>query len=194
MRLILVRHCETRYNRDCVSQGYLAGGLTTKGKSQAKKVRNFLKKEKIDYVYCSPLERTRETLVRIQRDNENVRIIYSNELSEHKLGSFEGKPSQAVVRYCKKHNLIFRSFRPEGGESVEDVRKRVIYFYKKCLKNHKKRTVLFISHGSILLELILFLKCVSEKSDKDRMPKPGEVNILKVSNHKVTFEVEHWLP
>ena len=116
MKLILVRHGETEYNVGHINQGYLPGLLTTKGIIQAKKAGHLLKKELIAHIYCSPLERTRETLSHILKNHEKASVTYAEELSEHKLGIFEGKPSNSVAEYCKEHNLAFRSFQPEVAD------------------------------------------------------------------------------
>ena len=52
MRILIIRHGDPNYRDDC---------LTEKGKREAKLLAEKLKKEKIDYLYCSPLGRAKET-------------------------------------------------------------------------------------------------------------------------------------
>lgn len=52
MRIIIIRHGDPNYDLDC---------LTEKGKKEAELLAKFLKEEKIDYVYSSPLGRAKET-------------------------------------------------------------------------------------------------------------------------------------
>lgn len=52
MRLLLIRHGDPNYELDC---------LTEKGKREAELLAEKLKKEKIDYIYSSPLGRAKET-------------------------------------------------------------------------------------------------------------------------------------
>ena len=46
MRLLIIRHGDPDYARD---------NLTEKGKREAKLLSEMLAKDKIDYLYCSPL-------------------------------------------------------------------------------------------------------------------------------------------
>lgn len=52
MRLVFVRHGDPNYELDC---------LTSKGEREADLLSKLLKDEKIDYVYCSPLGRAKQT-------------------------------------------------------------------------------------------------------------------------------------
>ena len=52
MRILIVRHGDPNYEKDC---------LTEKGKKEATLLAEKLKKEKIDYIYTSPLGRAKET-------------------------------------------------------------------------------------------------------------------------------------
>ncbi len=52
MRLLLIRHGDPNYELDC---------LTEKGKREASLLAEKFKKEKIDYIYSSPLGRAKET-------------------------------------------------------------------------------------------------------------------------------------
>lgn len=52
MRILIIRHGDPNYEQDC---------LTEKGKKEALLLAEKLKKEKIDYIYTSPLGRAKET-------------------------------------------------------------------------------------------------------------------------------------
>ena len=52
MRLLIIRHGDPDYARD---------NLTEKGKREAKLLSEMLAKDKIDYLYCSPLGRAKAT-------------------------------------------------------------------------------------------------------------------------------------
>ncbi len=52
MRILIIRHGDPNYEKDC---------LTEKGKREASLLAQRLKKEKIDYLYSSPLGRAKET-------------------------------------------------------------------------------------------------------------------------------------
>lgn len=52
MRILIIRHGDPNYEKDC---------LTEKGKKEAELLAQRLSKEKIDYIYSSPLGRAKET-------------------------------------------------------------------------------------------------------------------------------------
>lgn len=56
MRLLIIRHGDPDYEKDC---------LTEKGKREAALLAEKLKKEKIDYFYTSPLGRAKETCMTV---------------------------------------------------------------------------------------------------------------------------------
>lgn len=56
MRLILVRHGETKDNDAGILQGQLHGELNKSGIEQAEKVAVRLKNEKIDFIFTSDLK------------------------------------------------------------------------------------------------------------------------------------------
>ena len=61
MKIFLVRHGETEWNRINRFQGISDIPLNTKGKAQVEALAQALKDETIDVVYSSPLIRARET-------------------------------------------------------------------------------------------------------------------------------------
>jgi broad specificity phosphatase PhoE len=85
MKIILVRHGESEANKAGKHQGkgdkWTNTSLTEKGKQQAKKVAERLKKEEIEIIYSSPLKRAKETAESINR-NHNLEIIYDKRLKE----------------------------------------------------------------------------------------------------------------
>ena len=62
MKLLIVRHGETEENNKKILQGILPGRLTKLGEEQAKELGRKLRKYKIDKIYCSPIDRCRQTL------------------------------------------------------------------------------------------------------------------------------------
>lgn len=61
MKLILVRHGETLWNREHRVQGFTDIVLSETGRRQAERLAVCLREEKIDAIYCSNLQRAFET-------------------------------------------------------------------------------------------------------------------------------------
>lgn len=149
MRLILVRHGQTRGNEKNIAQGHVNGILTKRGIKQAKLLGEELKKYKIDAIYSSDLGRTVKTTKSIAKHQKGVKINYTKKLRERKMGIFENKHMKFVVADREKSKLPRHLWRPEKGESQEDIQKRIIKFLEKIKKRYKNNTVLFVAHGMV---------------------------------------------
>ena len=67
MKLILVRHGETLWNRENRIQGHTDVELSDDGRMQVKKLALSMEKDKIDAIYSSPLKRAYDTARAIAR-------------------------------------------------------------------------------------------------------------------------------
>ena len=90
MKIYLVRHGETEWNRTNRFQGISDISLNARGKAQAEALAQALKDEPIDVVYSSPLTRARETAQAIRQFHPSSRYFEEEGLKEMDLGDFEG--------------------------------------------------------------------------------------------------------
>lgn len=146
MKLILTRHGETHENRSRTVQGQKFGTLNVFGKAQAKKLARRLAQEKIDVIYVSDLERTRETAEEIIVHHHLVPIYYTPELRERSMGSWEGLQWAEVGVDLEK--IDTRMF-PEDAENDLALFARGKNFLNKLLSKHMGETVLVVAHGAI---------------------------------------------
>ncbi|OIO62163.1 hypothetical protein COT48_01245 [Candidatus Woesearchaeota archaeon CG08_land_8_20_14_0_20_47_9] len=185
MKLIIVRHGETHENAADIAQGQGQGlgRLNELGKKQARLVAARLKYEGIDIAYVSDLERAVDTSREILKFHPDVEVIYSKDLRERHLGNLEGKHRDALAEIGEKSGLPFHKFKPEGGESMLDVQKRVKRFYNELLKKHKNDTVLLVTHGGTIISLLMHLFKASFEKDFDKY-RPGNTSVT-------ILEIEH---
>ena len=121
--------------------------LTDLGKKVAIKTAQKLKKEKIDYIFTSPLLRARQTaeivaeILSISKD----KIITQKELTEIGTGEFDGK---SVDDYKKFFSSVEERFTkaPKWGETLLDVKRRTGDFIYEIEKSYSGKNVLIISH------------------------------------------------
>lgn len=187
MKLILVRHGETLANVRKINQGHGDWKLTKKGREQADKLGKRLAGEKIDIIYCSDLERTKETAKAILKYVKTP-IRYVKELRERNMGVFEHRPLGSFVEYVKKHDLDLLNYKPEGGESINAAIKRVMNFYNGCLEKHKGQTVLWVSHGGIIAKLLLRILNLEPARYNEIHPENCALSIIEINDnqqHKV---------
>ncbi len=153
MKLIIVRHGETIENANHISMGHIDGTLSELGQDQVIKLGERLKNEKMDFIYCSDLGRTKDTLLEIIKYHSGVPVVYDEILRERGKGIFEGQPRSAQKEDRNLKGLDYFVYRPESsdeykGESFEDVRTRVSNFINYLLKNHDdNETILICTHG-----------------------------------------------
>ncbi len=149
MKLILVRHGQTNYNvKDlCNSRPNPKIKLTALGKKQIALTAQKLKAKKIDVVYVSELIRSQQS-ARIINKFHHAPTIVDKRLNERGMGSYEDKPVSLFYEWRNKHKNPW-TCAPRGGESYEQLKKRVASFFKDLMKEDYK-TVLIVTHLTVL--------------------------------------------
>ena len=118
--------------------------LTKKGEKEAKISAKKLKSQKIDVIFSSDLLRTRQTAEIIAKET-GAKIIFDKRLREYNVGIFNGKPSGIIWEFLnKKKNLTLA--KPQKGESLVDIRKRMYSFLKKVNEKYQNKNIVIISH------------------------------------------------
>lgn len=159
IRIILVRHGETRWNKECKFQGRMDIELNENGLKQGKAIADALKNVKIDAIYSSPLKRSFATAEMIAADH-NIEIVGEPSFNEIDHGFWEGL---TVDEVNKEFGDLYQSWltSPEKaempeGESLEEVRRRAIDALEKILAKHKDgETILIVAHDAINKVIIL---------------------------------------
>ncbi len=92
MKLYLVRHGETDWNKQDLMQGWSDIPLNSTGLAQAEFLRDMIAKYNLEFnaIYSSPLQRTRKTAEIMASTSQKV--IIDSRLLERGDGAFEGRP------------------------------------------------------------------------------------------------------
>jgi broad specificity phosphatase PhoE len=158
MRLIVVRHCETGWNRERRFQGWQDSPLSDRGCAQAEAVSRTLAEEKLGAVYASPLGRAVQTAGVIARPH-GLRVTLDPAFKEMSFGAWEGLDVDDVKL---KFPEDFATWRAEphrarfgGPETVEDVRTRALAGLRRLQEAHDGETVALVSHGVVVRLIIL---------------------------------------
>lgn len=155
MEILLTRHGQTEWNLLKKVQGKADIKLNEKGIQQAEVTRDFLKKEKIDLILCSPLKRARQT-AEIINQGRNIRMIIDERVSERDFGEFEGMYNtdfdfNAFWNY--KQNLKYNK-----AENIQDFFRRVYNFLDDIKNEYHGKRILIVAHGGISIPV----KCYFE--------------------------------
>ncbi|MGO2983120.1 MAG: histidine phosphatase family protein, partial [Pseudolactococcus laudensis] len=139
--IYLARHGQTLFNVQHKIQGFCDSPLTTTGIQQAIAARDHLKELEIQFddAYASTSERASDTL-EILTDIPYKRL---KELREWHFGSYEGEGEH--LNPPLPYNDFFVQF---GGESQQDLTKRIVSAISEIAKNSSGDNILIVSHGA----------------------------------------------
>ncbi|XP_043824996.1 LOW QUALITY PROTEIN: fructose-2,6-bisphosphatase TIGAR [Dromiciops gliroides] len=132
--LTVVRHGETRYNREKIIQGQgIDEPLSETGFRQAAAAGEFLSNVKFTHVFSSDLMRTKQTTAGIlekSRFCKEATVKYDTRLRERKYGIAEGKPLCELKALAKAAGEQCPYFTPPEGETLDQVKLRSKEFFE----------------------------------------------------------------
>ena len=166
MKLILVRHGETHWNKD----GLIQGGdsdieLNDTGLEQARKLAAFLKNEPIIAILSSPLRRAIAT-AEVIASHHQLPVEIDQGLRELKVGDLEGISISDLrttfSRFLLKWWQDGEAMKLPNGESLVELQQRAWKVIEGVLERHKTdpehnqdTTVVVVSHYFVTLAIIL---------------------------------------
>ncbi|MBN1381722.1 MAG: histidine phosphatase family protein [Deltaproteobacteria bacterium] len=155
MKLILVRHGETLWNKERRFQGVSDIELSENGLKQAEKLGVALKSETIEAIYTSPLKRAFQTALKIGVYH-NAPLSVKAELQELNQGDFEGLTINVLTEnhgdFLKKWLLNPASCIMPNGESLTMLQDRAWPVIKRIIKSN--RNTLVVAHNFTLMTII----------------------------------------
>jgi broad specificity phosphatase PhoE len=153
-RLILVRHGESLGNRDrifSVDPGALP--LTQLGYRQALEVANQIRTMfQAQWVVTSPFLRAQET-GRVIAEVLKLPLVIEPQLYERDVGSLKGRSYDELERAPGYDLARPWAWRPEAGESYEDVKARVGPVLDRLAREHPNSDIVVVSHGGVMQTL-----------------------------------------
>jgi len=164
-RLILIRHGETDYSASRRYCGFQDIPLNTRGIRQSHKLKDRLKKIKVDRVYSSNLKRCLETAHIVFNDN----LIYERKgLREIDFGSLAGlkyddlkKKYPGIYKLWEKHP---ERLKMPKGEFLPAFARRVERCFDEIIKEGRGKAVAIVAHGGSIR--IILLKLLKKGLDK----------------------------
>ena len=168
VKLILIRHGESRWNLANKFTGQVDVPLSENGVVEAEAAARVLKNERIDVAFTSRLTRAQETLLIIlseqnktgiflhnhgkmkkwshhvkDLEDDEILIYHSESLNERYYGDLQGmNKDRARELFGKEQVQKWRrgyADRPPHGESLKDVFKRSTTYYKKNILPHLQK-------------------------------------------------------
>jgi len=152
MDIIVVRHASTKYNEQGLINGRHDDTLSVRGQKELPGLLKRLKGYEIELVYSSPLKRAVDTARPIS-EAKKAPLKLDNRLMEVDFGTFTSKnwdSMKEIFGMPSRELLDTYSYdlRPYGGESSDQVRKRIEDFLADLAKTDQK--ALIVTHGGII--------------------------------------------
>lgn len=150
--ITIVRHGETDWNAAGRIQGHEDIGLNATGLAQADSLVPRLLDEPFEQVFCSDLQRTRQTVapLLVHRD---LPVNYDFQLRERHFGRLQGLSRVEIER---EHPLEHAQMQRRdvtadfGGESLELFSARCVAALTELIKSSAGRPALVVCHGGVL--------------------------------------------
>ncbi len=191
MRLYVMRHSETDWNREGRTQGCSDVHLNANGIRIAALSGEGMAEIPIDLCYTSPLSRAQETAALVLSRNKHyiecgAITKLDDRITEICFGIWEGRISNPNAGEIDREEFkkYFREgepeFIPEGAETVDSVIKRTANFLDdlNSREDYKDKNILVVTHGCALK---CMLKRFYEGSDyfkRGSVPYNCEVTII----------------
>ena len=163
--IYIVRHGETEFNVKEIMQGQVNSPLTQNGQRQAKEREVDLSGIHFDAIFSSDLGRTVQT-AEILNINRKLEINTSKLLREKHFGIYEGRPIQVFLDENKELLKKFEQLSEEEKktfkyeptqETDEEITVRMLTILREIGVTYIGKTVLAVSHGSIMRALLRHL-------------------------------------
>jgi 2,3-bisphosphoglycerate-dependent phosphoglycerate mutase len=169
-RVLLARHAETS------APDYFHGaesdiGLSEHGGQQAERLAEYLFPLGAAAIYSSAMRRAVETAWPIARRCKLEPVAIAA-LHERKIGPLSGcSREQGWAVYAASKSEWIRGdldHTHEGGESYNDVRRRVIPVFQELAARHAGQTIIVVAHGMVIRVALTSLLAGSSPGEFDR--------------------------
>lgn len=184
--LYLVRHGESEANAAKRYAGQTDSPLTERGREQARAVAAALRAVRFDRVVSSDLSRARDTAEIIAREH-GLRVEVFPELREIHVGEAAGRAIEDAKQRFDRGPGTFQQW--PGGESLEEVRDRVVSALERIVAASPGKTICVVGHGGVTRILVSHVMGLLPALYQHHAPTEN-TNITVVRTDGITYRVE----
>ena len=172
MKLYVVRHGQTDWNKESKVQGKTDIPLNEEGIKEAQELKELVCKLNLDLVITSPLKRALET-AKILTDNK-VKIITDDRIIERDWGLNEGKLLQEVDR-VKCWN-VYLNIDENNIEKVQDFLSRISLFLEDIINKYPDKNILIVAHSAVSRAIHYLI---------EKIPIDGDLTLMNIPNLQI---------
>ncbi|HEX2696465.1 MAG TPA: histidine phosphatase family protein [Anaerolineales bacterium] len=186
-RVLLARHGDTAASKD----GRFAGAndipLSKEGRVHASELAVRLARYPLDGIYASSLQRAHDT-AGFTASVHGLEVVPVHEFREMDHGVWNGKSlSEIAAQYGQaqldEYNRDPFHFRPENGESGEDVLKRSAPKLSQLVEKHDGQTIFVVAHKTTNRLLICHFLGLNPGQYREKLAqRPACLNLLLFPN------------
>lgn len=192
-KIIFIRHGQTYWNEKKKYQGQTDIPLNEKGIMQAEIVAQKLRKEKIDAIYASNLQRAYKTAEIIALEHD-LTVHRRSGLNEFSFGVLEGKTYQDLKNDYPELLEWFKNPKnmniPEA-ELITDLQERAVAVVKDIVENHEDETVLVASHGLTIAVILSYFLNIDINNATQMIQSNTGLTIAEFIDAKGILKLEH---
>jgi probable phosphoglycerate mutase len=194
MRIYLVRHGETEWNRVRRFQGRNNLPLNQEGRKQVRALALALKNKPLMAIYTSPLFRALETARLIKAFHPLTPIFEEKGLIEMDLGEFDGMKAQDWAEqypdFRKAWNENPASLKMPGGESLKEVQARAKETLERITRIYPRDTTILISsHNFVNLTILCDLLKIPLNRFRELRQENAAFNVICKKGNRLYAEL-----
>jgi phosphoserine phosphatase len=183
IRLLLVRHGETQWNKEGRFQGQIDVPLNDNGRVQGAQAGEFLKDVPIDDAITSSMLRPKETAELILKHHPQVTLQTTDTLWEISHGLWEGKfESEIEAGYpglLEQWQTQPETVQMPEGENLDDVWQRAVAAWGAIVAQAKPgTTTLVVAHDAINKAILCYLAGLTTQSFWSFKQGNGAVSVI----------------
>jgi len=157
MRLVLIRHGETDYNRDRLALGRFDAPLDERGLAQARALAGSFRRPP-SAIYASPLKRAFDTASAIGAET-GVEVTVDDGLIEMDVGEMEHLTGSELREHYPEFLTAWGSAkaadaRMPGGETLREVQERAWDAVERMRAAHPESEVVAVTHNFVILTVL----------------------------------------
>ncbi|MBH8564764.1 histidine phosphatase family protein [Nostoc sp. CENA67] len=185
VRLLLVRHGETEWNRQTRFQGQIDVPLNDNGRQQAQKAGEFLQDVPIDFAVSSSMLRPKETAEIILHQHPDINLELEDGLREISHGLWEGKLEKEIEQEFPGELERWRT-QPAGvqmpeGENLQQVWERSVAAWQQIVQaalDNQFKTGLIVAHDATNKVLLCHVLGLSTENFWNFRQGNGAVSVI----------------
>ncbi|MGH1397025.1 MAG: histidine phosphatase family protein [Trichormus sp.] len=189
VRLLLVRHGETEWNRQTRFQGQIDVPLNDNGRQQAQKAGEFLQNVAIDFAVSSTMARPKETAEIILQHHPDVNLELQDGLREISHGLWEGKLEVEIEQEfpgeLHRWRTIPAQVQMPEGENLQQVWERSTATWQAIVQTaleNQLQTGLIVAHDATNKTLLCHILGLSADNFWNFRQGNGAVSVIDYPN------------